>query len=246
MRLAAYEAALTRLCLDREVDAAALASLGGDPDRWLLYRSMVRGRMARTLRDALPRSARRLGDAFDAAVAGFLDAAPPSSRYLRDLPVEFVAWLRTTPSWADALLASVASHELAVWEVRDAVAAAPAFDALDFERPTVSNPTTRVLWLRHDPTAAALPDAPLLPPRLVFVFRALDTDRVHTAAAPAALAPVLERAIADGAALGPAARALAEAGALSIDDTWVEALVAWLETWVARGLVLGSPSQEAT
>ncbi|MBC7174007.1 MAG: hypothetical protein H5U40_16315, partial [Polyangiaceae bacterium] len=58
--------AITRVCFDASPSEQDLALLGSR-ERWLLYRSMVRGRLVKVVHSALPRSRAAHGEAaFDA------------------------------------------------------------------------------------------------------------------------------------------------------------------------------------
>lgn len=103
------------------VDAASLAALGDR--RLLVYRKLVRRGLAGAIRLEIPRTAARLGDAFEAWIERFIDEEAPRSHYLRDVAFELVAW--AAPRWAaDArvpcFLGDLARHELTGFEVGSA------------------------------------------------------------------------------------------------------------------------------
>ncbi len=102
-------------------DAASLAAVG--ERRLLVYRKLVRRGLASAIRQEIPRTAARLGDAFEAWVERFIDEEAPRSHYLRDVAFELVAWAR--PRWAEdasvpAYLGDLARHELTGFEVGSA------------------------------------------------------------------------------------------------------------------------------
>jgi hypothetical protein len=172
-----------RVCWDDEPSSTDLAALHGDRSRWLLYRSMVRGRLFETVRSGLPRSAEILGDRLDRMVATYLASSAPHTRFLREVVTELVAY--ALPQWsADPTLPShfvdLVRYEETKWKV--SALPWPALEAreLDFERPAVVNPTARVIIVSHrvdrDPTS---------PPRLdaaeyLLVFRKPDDTLIHT------------------------------------------------------------------
>jgi hypothetical protein len=105
----------------RDSDAASLAALGAQ--RLLVYRKLVRRSLTAAIRIEIPRTAARLGGAFEAWVERFIDEESPRSHYLRDVAFELVAW--AAPRWAeDALvpdyLGDLARHELTGFEVGSA------------------------------------------------------------------------------------------------------------------------------
>ncbi|HTU56850.1 MAG TPA: putative DNA-binding domain-containing protein, partial [Polyangiales bacterium] len=86
------------LCFEETPSEATLAELG-QRDAWLTYREMIRDRLLRELRIALPRTRVLVGDdAFHAAFAHYLARQPPRTRFFRELVNEFVA--STLPLWA--------------------------------------------------------------------------------------------------------------------------------------------------
>ncbi|MEO5728487.1 MAG: putative DNA-binding domain-containing protein [Byssovorax sp.] len=102
-------------------DAASLAAVG--ERRLLVYRKLVRRSLASAIRQEIPRTAARLGDAFEAWVERFIDEEAPRSHYLRDVAFELVAWAQPRRA-ADALvpdhLGDLARHELTAFEVGSA------------------------------------------------------------------------------------------------------------------------------
>lgn len=158
--LADDQRAMARYCLAAEPDPADATALGGDRTRWDLYRAMVRRRFVETVGDALPRTRKALGDAaFTAAVDGYLTREPPTTRYVRELGVRFVAYLvaegmaSTVPA---APIAPVWALDLARYEgARLAVAC--ALDATDhgveefsMDRPAAFAPAHQVLRMAWD------------------------------------------------------------------------------------------------
>lgn len=119
MTLDDVQRALARVCLDPTPDGADLASLGATAARWHLYRALVRGRFLETLGDALPGTRRALGDAgLDACLTAYLHRAPPTTRYVRELSIDFARLLDASPEVIPAGAApwtrDVARYEAAV------------------------------------------------------------------------------------------------------------------------------------
>jgi hypothetical protein len=104
-------------------DAAALAAYG--EKRLLVYRRHIRRTLAHAVRLEIPRTAARLGDAFEPWVHAWVEEEGPRSRYFRDVAFEFTAW--AAPRWANdtclpSYLADLARHELTSFEVAAAEA----------------------------------------------------------------------------------------------------------------------------
>lgn len=133
--------------LQRTVSAASEDEIAGDPAAWLagagvagpdleamaaiptprllLYRRLIRRGLRGAVTIEIPRTAARLGDAFDAYLGRFLEEELPRSSYLRDVAFEFVRW--AAPRWAEdpavpAYLADLARHELIAFVAAGALA----------------------------------------------------------------------------------------------------------------------------
>ena len=78
------------LCFRAQPPESVLAGLG-NPGSWLMYREMVRERLLREIRVALPRSCKLLGEAGLArGFEHFLEYAPPRTRFFREIVRGFV------------------------------------------------------------------------------------------------------------------------------------------------------------
>lgn len=71
------------------------------PPRITIYRRLVRNNLTGVTYRLLPRTRARMNaavqGAFDESFARFLEAAPPKTHVLKDVPAEFLAW--ALPSW---------------------------------------------------------------------------------------------------------------------------------------------------
>ena len=66
--------------------------------RMLVYRSLVHNRLRHAVRDLIPRTVARLGNAgLREQFTQFMAARAPRSHYLRDVPDEFLEW--AAPRW---------------------------------------------------------------------------------------------------------------------------------------------------
>ncbi|GAC1352759.1 MAG: hypothetical protein NVS3B20_21060 [Polyangiales bacterium] len=70
-----------------------LVDLGGNTDRFRVYRRMARRRLRDTIHNSFPRLVAILSDRFDPILERFFEQAPPKSPYIRDVPGEFAHFL---------------------------------------------------------------------------------------------------------------------------------------------------------
>lgn len=182
--LGAVQEAFTRVCFDEAPREADLALLADDRERWLMYRRMVRRRLFEMARSGLPRTAELLGEArFEAAVASYLAARGPRTRFIREIVHELsehaLAGWEADPSLPPHL-GDLVRYEEAKWRVASAELSPPAARDFDFEAVPVVNPTALAvpLWHRVDKD-------PVSPPRLeelhtAIVYRKPESARVFT------------------------------------------------------------------
>jgi uncharacterized protein len=138
-----------RACGVDEEDARALEVVGGE--RLLVYRALVHNRLRSAIREFVPRAVARRGrEALREDVAVFMEAVGPKSAYLRDVPGEFVAWVRER--WAGdpsvpAFLGDLAAHELLELEVRNDPRGGetPTGIAIALDRPLVFDGSARLM-----------------------------------------------------------------------------------------------------
>ncbi|MBK9260000.1 MAG: putative DNA-binding domain-containing protein [Polyangiaceae bacterium] len=92
--------------------------------RILLYRKLVRNGMRSAIKNQIPRTAARLGAAFDTWVSRYCTEEMPRSHYLRDVAIEFVVWV--LPKWENnesipPYLVDLARYELFEFAISTAV-----------------------------------------------------------------------------------------------------------------------------
>lgn len=184
--VAEIERAFTRVCLEREPPESDLGALHDDPERWKLYRHMVRFRLREMLRSGLPKTAALLGEAkFEEAFATYLAEHGPRSRFIREVVHELLS--HTLPTWeADptlpAHLPDLARFEALKWRVASLPgepedASHPEFD---FERPPVWNRTVRTLGLDYRVDKDSESPAVLDEPHLALIYRKPGSPRIST------------------------------------------------------------------
>ncbi len=180
MKLDAAQSTLARLCLDRTPRDEDLTALGGDPLRWLLYRHLVRGRFVDTFSDALPVATRALGrEALGTMVERWLAERPPTTRYVRELSLQFAdfaldhALPEGAPPWtADALRWDAAVMRCHIADDAERVPVGP----FAMDRPVVLTPARALLRLRW---SVHRDEVPTEGEHALLVFRAEDSLRVE-------------------------------------------------------------------
>jgi len=240
-------------CLRARTDdeiAADAAAIGVPAARLAIYRRIVRNNLGDVARKLLPRTYAAMEaespGAFGAELAAFLDDASPTTHYLRDVPVELVAW--AAPRWADRIdlppyATDLARHELAELAVGIAVPPPPgrALDAVALDRPVALRGPIRVERYRYavqEPDDGDASHAP--PPRSTAVFIHRDAeDLVHTTVISEFRASVLERLIA-GDALGDAVKRGCEAVGANVSDESLGDVAHFLADLADRGVLLGA------
>jgi hypothetical protein len=232
--------AITRVCFAAEPAEDDLALLGAR-DRWLLYRTMVRSRLVKVVRSALPRTREALGeDALRALTDAWLAAEPPTTRYFWQVPLAFGRFAETRIPDAPPYLADLLRYELARWRARHAEApATPAVMDFAFDRAPVVAPSLALHTFVHPVHLAELEQVAEVRPTQVAIFRNRDHHADAFALNPTAGALVEdwqrgERTVAESV------RAVAQARGLTLDQRFVEKLGALIADFLERGILLGS------
>jgi hypothetical protein len=229
------------LCFEETPSEASLSALGsGQREAWLTYREMIRDRLLRELRVALPRTRELVGEsAFLAAFAHHLAHQPPRTRFFRELVSEFVA--SALPLWAaDVQLpracCDLARYELALWEVRDLAAQAQPEEPLaelSFERVAVVSRALRLLALEHAVRAGEALDAR---PQFLCIHRQNDTERPKVWLLSASTFRLLERLAREDKSVSDVIKETAP----RIDAEYLDSLCGTLAQFLEVGIILGS------
>lgn len=237
--------ALLRLCFDERPSPSSLAALGGDPARWLLYRSMVRARITETVSASLPRSRAALGDAaFEGAIDRWLRDDPPTTRYARELCLAFSRFIIAdrsrlppdAPPWSMALL----RYESAVMEVVIAEDPPTTRAPLAMSLPVALTPAHRVL--RHD-WAVHREGLPVAEDVTVLVYR--DEDRALGALELNPVArEIVEHLGAPSVSLEAAITQTLAPRGLAPDSGFIESVATLLSDLLERGVVLGASTTQ--
>jgi uncharacterized protein len=226
-------------------DVEAMAAYG--PKRLLVYRKGSRKRLSRAIRLEIPRTAARLGDAFEEHAARFVEEEPPRSHYLRDVAFEFVAW--AAPRWAadpavPAYLGDLARHELSAFDVGCAEpdGRGPSGRAPDLDLPLRFHPSAKLF--RYDHAVHELSadeearDVPERRPTVLLGYRDADHEVRYLALTPLAAA-ILERLL-GGATLRDGVLGACGALGCALDGAVLEGTAALLTDLGDRGAMLGA------
>ena len=241
LSLAEYQETALRLFFAPEVDDAELGVLG-PPERWRIYRNMVRARLEKVIHAALPGTLADIGeDATRKHLAAFFAEAPPTTRWFREIPEQFGAFLEgrlpaEPPHAADRL-----RFELAKWAVQH-LEATPAREviALDFEREPAVTPALRRFHVDHrvDRVGPKAREVEAASARLA-VYRRLD-DKPSTWVMNDIAADLLD-AFAEGeGTLAERVQAVTKARGTAIDAAFLDGLGTLLADFLERGVLLGS------
>lgn len=232
-----WQDAVRRICLSSELDPTDVRDAGGYDARWTLYRTMVRARFRRVIREGAPRTTRALGaDAMDALVDAFVAAHPPQSRYLRTLVAEFATWASSTDLPAAARDAM--DYDVAVIHARDARELDDVdVEAFAFERRPVVSATVRVLQLGH---AVHRDGASVDPPADLLVYRHGETLAPRWLELTPIEAAVVRAWASTEASAADAAIAAAQATGTAVDEAFAEVLGDLVARLLERGALRGS------
>jgi hypothetical protein len=232
--------AMTRVCFAAEPSERDLELLGAR-DRWLLYRSMVRVRLAKVVRSSIPRAREALGEeALKALIDAWLADAPPRTRYFWQVPLAFGAFVEGRLPESPASLADLLRYELARWRATHVeTPAPPAVVDFAFDRAPALAPSLVLHTFAHPVHLVGSAEREGSKPTRLAIFR----DREHRADA-VALNPTASALVEDWLAgertMAEGVRAVTEARGLKVDQGFIEKLGALIADFLERGLLLGS------
>ncbi len=240
MELAEYQRAFARICFAAEPDAADVDAIGGDTDRWLMYRRMVRKRLRRVTGEGIPRTKEALGDTYDELHGVFLAECGVHSRYIRDAIPEFCEFLLERTE--DRRVEDICRYELAMWMVRDSADTSlpEGLVEFDFDLPLAVNPAHEVLWARHpvwDRKRFAAGDE-WAHEQGVAVLRTVE-NQMASITLPRWYFSLLSDASL-GVTVTERVQALGRSGVIKMNAAFVSRLVDLTTAAIERGLVLGS------
>ncbi len=243
MSLAEHQAKVARVCL--EAEPSELGSMD-HADRWSIYRTMVRARLHRVCEQALKRTREALGEeAFRALVDRWLASAPPSTRFFRELPGEFVAWVDATecpemgtPTFARDMM----RYELAVWSVKaDDERGEPSVVDFSFEGIPCFSVASRFVRVAHGVDRRAEDGSVDAHDGALLVYRTAGFTAKCLRLNPLAAALVEELRQAESArrSVTEAVQRAAQKQGVAIDQKLIEGLSGLLEKLLTRGVLRG-------
>lgn len=232
--LHAYQRDVFQLIFQREPDEALAATLPGGAGRWLMYRRMVRKRLTRVIRDALPRWVQVAGDEqVEEAITSFLAARGVDSRFFRDVPLCFADALGES---LDDEAKAALTLDRAIWEARNDASSLPRFAPFDFNAPVLLHPAVQVLrTTRHPGNDEHFDNA-----RVVCVYRDVVTDSARWLLLEERAGALLEAWATTEEPAVTAARTIAERFGMPVDSVFAQWLGGCAEDWIERGIVLGA------
>lgn len=207
-----------------------------------LYRRLVRNSLFRVVKNAIPIAEGLLGaEDTERLITRFLDESPPTTRFLRQVPQEFSAWLSSLedPPHHPAL-AELVHFEAVEIEVQQAPDAEPRLlpTAPDDDAGIEAHPSARLLAYRfpvfHMKKGSPLP-SPTREPTFLVAYRA--DERMRWVKVPAVVAKTLALC-GEGMTLGQALSALEEQHDGAVDRGVVRSRLTDLRH---RGALLGFP-----
>jgi len=228
------------LCFRAAPPRDALDELGGS-SQWLIYRELVRERLLREIKLALPRTAALCTAAvLEETFVWQLEHEPPRTRFFREVVHAFAAC--ALRRWAELPSLHPAArdmlrYELALWDVAD-LDATPSCTPGEFafdKRPVVS----RALALLEVSHAVHLPEcAPGV--HYLCVHRPSDAERPRTWSLTPVTYQLLTQLRAGERPVDEIVKQLAAAAGARIDAAYLDALCTTLAQLMELGIVLGS------
>jgi uncharacterized protein (UPF0276 family) len=224
-----------------ELEEPANSELPSAQRRWWVYRKLVRNAITSTVADFLPKTQHNVGAKWAQTLDDWLDEFGPRSKYLRDIPGEFV---ECTKAIRDSALAyDLARYELffyAVGAKEEATDAGPA-EAIDLEAKLPLHPTATLLALDHAVHEWSLEASEAPPRRATQLLLYRDSDHevrtLEISPAVAILAAYLQAGATLRDALMQAAQSEGETANGVIFDPFLERMSGVLADFGERGLL---------
>lgn len=231
---------------ERGLSDGDLESMAGvDRERLLAYRDMVRGRLRRAIREWVPELVECLGKRrFLADFDRFMSEEAPRSRYLREVPGEFVVW--GAPRWAadDTLpgfVPELARFALLKEDLRVLDAGGEPLTgvpmALDMGMRVEG--TARVVHYRHAVHALGEDKIPEARDTWLLLYRDRKTHRVRIRALTQRAASVMHRLMA-GMGVQESLTGACEDAGQALDDAFLQDMVLLLADLTEREVLLGA------
>lgn len=231
---------MRRVCFDEEASEQDLAALGS-PERWLVYRDLVRTRLSSIVEAALPRTRSAVGsDAFGAMVARWLATGGPRTRYFRHVPNELADF--AIPVWQDTeapWVADLARYEIASWSVRHAGPNREADAELSFDRYPVVATAVMLLRLDHPVHEAPTPQDGYDTGTVILCLHRNEHHRAVTQTLNPLAADLLEAWQRGDETITDSVHRIAAAHGTEIGPAFVDKLSTLITTFVTQGILMG-------
>jgi hypothetical protein len=248
----AYQVELRDALFASDPPDTVFAALGPSPERWKVYRRMVRARFADSVEHGFQRLRSVVGaDRFREIVWRFLAQSPPRSHYLRDVPAEFLRFFQQNREGLarDYVLPAhaldLARYEWAELETAYSFEETSAAEVgpLDMNRVPVLSPAHRLIDLAYpvhrlgtDGGEETLVAAPFS----LCLYRDWKTHEVAVLELTQVTASMLSSMERRDSTLTEIVRKAAEGVSATVDVAFVEALSTLLADLVERRVLLGS------
>jgi uncharacterized protein len=251
-QLPSYQEALRDALLSRDPPEASFVALGANPERWKVYRRMVRSRFAENIEHGFERLRGAVGeDRFREMIWQFLAESPPRSHYLRDVPGEFLRFFEQNyDRLARAFGLPVHALDLARYEwaeletsYSDEEVAAETIGPLAMDRVPALSPAHRLIDVAypvHRTEEGAHAHAIHAAPFSLCLYRDPKTHEVAVLELTPVTAIMLSSMESRTSTLTDIVRNAADAVGATLDVAFVDALSTVLADFVERGLLLGS------
>jgi hypothetical protein len=245
MSLETYERDFTEVCFSLEPPTEALPPEGLSRERWLLYRRLVRSRLKEHLTFGYKRTIEALGPKrFSYWFERWLDEAPPTTRYIREVIPQFLAF--ALPAWREhgdvpPWLVDLARWENARWVVRYVDDPVTGVDEFDFDQVPVLSNAVELLdldWAVHEkpPEGSNYAERPV---RLC-VYRRSDTQGAATWALNDLAADLLAAWKEGAQTVTETVKDVAKKHNVPITEGFIEKLSGLLADMIDRGVIRGS------
>jgi hypothetical protein len=233
-------------CAVAPEDRAYLREIG--IERLSVYRRLIRGTLRGTLQQILPRVVARLGNVFDEYFDRYLAERGPTSRYLRDLPPDFLDFCRehwNEDARVPDYMSDLGHHEA----VQLAIAAEPARPPdhepgeLALDRGVEFIRAATLVHYRHAlhllSESIADRTEPVRKDTWLFVYRSPDHQVRYLELTPLA-AGILERLLNESQTLQHAITAACTARNVAMSQSVIEGTATVLADLAERGALLGA------
>ncbi len=218
--------------------------MGGPPERWLIYRKMVRSRLLKVIHAALPRTRRSAGDAWiEQRFDEWLRTSPPKTRFFREIPVVFHHDVGDQWSSSDIRpwIQDLALFEVTCWSVKYLEHHDGEPKEFSFDRPPIVNPALRVLHVTYPVHKKSLPESRYQPgSHHLCVYRDRSSHEAITWTLNPMAKALLESWIPGDRSVTECVQQVSRERDTGIDQTFLEKLSEMLADFLQRGIILGS------